>query len=153
MPDRADDGSVGNDEVLLRRLLPDWVERDESGRARPKSLAFIDRRSGELSVHRQHLTTEAFVLRKHPAHGIAAFPAGAARTEGFAVVADPIENETNMDDDPSHALVVPPPATSPSKVKTLARKLAHRTDTVVIREPANTNAGAAESGDPEPDPS
>ena len=104
-------------------------------------------------MHRQHLTTEAFVLRKHPAHGIAAFPAGAARTEGFAVVADPIENETNMDDDPSHALVVPPPATSPSKVKTLARTLAHRTDTVVIREPANTNAGAAESGDPEPDPS
>lgn len=150
MPDRVDDGSIRDEEVLLRRLLPDWVERDESGRVRPKSLAFIDRRSGELSVHRQPLTSDAFVLRKHPTHGIAAFPAGAARTEGFAVVPDPIQNEPGMEDDPSHALVIPPPGTNPSKVKTLARKLAHRADTVVIREP--TNPGAADGGEPQPDP-
>lgn len=136
MPDRVDDGSVRNEEVLLRRLLPDWVERDVSGRVRPTSLAFIDRRSGELSVHRQHLTTEAFVVRNHPTHGIASFPAVAARTEGFVVVADPIANEADDDDDPSHALVIPPPGASPSRVKTLARKLAHRADMTVIREPA-----------------
>lgn len=152
MPDRVDDGSVRNDEVLLRRLLSDWIERDESGRVRPTSLAFIDRRSGELSVHRQQLTSEAFVLRNHPTHGIAAFPAGAARAEGFAVVADPIANEPDTDDDPSHALVVPPAGATPSRVKTLARKLAHRADVAVIREPANNNAGPSH-GDSDTEPS
>jgi hypothetical protein len=91
------------------------------------------------------------VLRNHPTHGIAAVPAGVARAEGFTVVADPIVNEPNADDDPSHALIIPPSAATPSRVKTLARKLAHRVEVTVIREPANTNAGP--TGEPGAEPS
>ncbi len=136
--DRGDDETVGDAELLLRRLLPDWIERDGAGGVRPKSLAFIDRRSGQLSVHRQELTTKDFVLRHHPTHGIAAFPAGGARAEGFEVIADPIANDPSTEDDPSHALVVPPSGMNPSRVKTAARKLALRADTLVIRD-ATTN--------------
>src|SRR5689334_11259446 len=108
MGDRVDDGSVGDDETLWRRIYPDWIEQDPTRGARPRSMAFLDRRSGEISVHRAHLTTEDHVVKEHPTHGIAAIKASIPRQLGYRVAADPVKNEPGMDDDPSHAVLVPP---------------------------------------------
>lgn len=134
MADRTDDGSVGDDELLWRRLYPDWVERDESGNVRARSMAFIDRKSGEISVHRAHLTTETFVLRDHPSHGLAGIAARIPRGHGYAVIADPIEGEVGVADDPSHALLVPPSESGSKRIKALARQLA--TSALLVRLPS-----------------
>jgi hypothetical protein len=133
MPNRVDDGTVADDEILWRRLLPSWVEADEAGRTRTRSLAFLDRRSGDISVHRASMTTEEFVLRNHPNHGIAALTAKAARDCGCGVAADPMQDEPDTDDDPSHTLIVPPQGLGSSRTKSLAKDLARAS--TVIREP------------------
>lgn len=140
MADRADDGSVDDDEVLWRRIYPDWIERDAAGGARPRSMAFLDRRSGEISVHRAHMTTETFVIRSHPTHGIAALKAKVPRELGYAVVPDPIKNETGVDDDPSHAVLVPPSGAGSKRVKALARQLAEAA--TLVREPVAATSAA-----------
>ena len=103
MPSRVDDPTINNDEVLWRRLLPEWLHTEESGRIRAKSFAFTDRLSGELSVHIAALTTQAAVLAGRPNDRIAAIEAGYPRSLGFAIVHDP------KPEDPSHALICPSP--------------------------------------------
>lgn len=152
MPDRRDDGSVGDDEILWRRLLPDWVEPDGSGQTRTRSIAFLDRKSGEISVHRSHLTTESFVLRDHPTHGIAALPAHIPRSNGYTVAADPVQGEEGEDDDPSHVVLVPPSDAGSNRIKTLARVLA-RASTVTRPPVAPSQAANDTDGrDPVSDP-
>ena len=103
MPPRVDDPTINDDEVLWRRLLPEWLHTEESGRIRARSFAFIDRRSGELSVHIASLTSQGRVLAGRPNDRIAAFKAALPRSLGFAIVRDPTS------DDPSHALICPSP--------------------------------------------
>src|SRR5436305_1384418 len=112
-PGRADDPSIGDDEILWRRILPDWVHREPDGSTRPQSIAMVDRNSGELSVHIAALTTVEAILKKRPGDYVVAFRAGAPRGWGLKVVRDPDP------DDPSHALVCPSP--NQSQAKKLAR--------------------------------
>lgn len=135
MLDRVDDGTIADDELLWRRIKDDkeWVVRDETGKLRASSVAFIDRLSGEVSVHRTSMTTEAFVLRNHPAHGIAELHASVPRTLGYRVVADPVRDEPGSDDDLSHAVLCPPVDAGSARIKKLARKLAGQSQ--IIREP------------------
>jgi hypothetical protein len=152
MPDPVDDGSVGNDEVLWRRVFKNWVEPDENGQPRTRSLAFLDRRSGKISVHRSHLTTEAFVLRNHPTHGMVALLARSPRSNGYPVAADPVQDEPGQDDDPSHALLLPPKGAGQSRLKTLAKVLARASK--VIRPPVGWDQPANDgpAHDPISDP-
>ncbi len=112
MPDRVDDGSIGDDQILWRRIVvPDWCPE---GHDRPAKVAFIDRLSGELSVHWSIKTTREKVLHGFPDDKIAAFRAGLPRQLGYKVVPDPDE------DDPSHVLICPTP--HGAKARTIAKE-------------------------------
>jgi hypothetical protein len=103
VPDRVDDASIQNADVLWRRILPDWTVTDEDGSHRVSSAAFRDNVDGNVSVHLAHLTTAESVLEGRPADGIAAISAGVPRSLGYLLVRDPTE------EDPSHCLICPPP--------------------------------------------
>lgn len=136
MRDRVDDGTVADGELLWRRIVDDedWIVRDETGKIiRVSSAAFIDRLSYEVSVHRSSMTTEAFVLRNHPTHGIAELRASVPRALRHLVVADPVVDEPEEDDDLSHAVLCPPADVRNEKLKKLARKMAQQSP--LIREP------------------
>jgi len=99
MPERLDDPTVADHEVLWRRILPEWIHRSPDGTCRPASMAFLDGLTGEVSVHRAGLTTIERALQDHPNHSLASIQASLPRSLGLVVAADP----TN--EDPSHALI------------------------------------------------
>src|SRR5882757_9908348 len=101
--ERQDDPAIADDEILWRRVLPEWIHTEANGNTRPQSISFVDRRSGELSVHRARLTTAERVLNGWPGNRIAAFPASLPRSLGYKLICDA------TDDDASHALVCPSP--------------------------------------------
>jgi hypothetical protein len=83
MPTRADDATVGDEEVLWRRIRPEWVQREPDGTSRPGSFAFMDRTpSAELAVHIASLTDPDRVLQGHPQDRLAAVKAGLPRSLG-----------------------------------------------------------------------
>jgi hypothetical protein len=108
--DRVDDLSIDAEEVLWRRVLPDWLHREPDGRVRAGSHAFIDRQSGELSVNIAALTSIESVRQTRPGDFILAFKAGVPRKLGLKIVRDP------EPDDPSHALICPSPDKKQAKV-------------------------------------
>ena len=104
MPVRVDDGSIGDDEILWRRLIPAWIVRNPDGTfLRASSAAFDDGIDGEVSVHLASLTTTDRVLEGRRDDSVVALPARFPRSLGHVVVRDP------KPDDPSHALICPPP--------------------------------------------
>lgn len=119
-PHEQDDPTIGDSEVLWRRILPrdDWKTEDSAGNVRPSSAAFRDDLSGEISVHIAALTSKETVLDGHPDHSIASITARDARDQGYLVVRRPEA------DDPSHALLIPGPQLTPTSVIKRARKLA-----------------------------
>jgi len=94
---------VADDEILWRRIIPDWLHPLGSGAYRPQSMSFHDRRSGNLSVHRAKLTSREQVLKNRPKDSVAAFSCSLVRSLGLEVRPDPDMN------DPSHALIIPSP--------------------------------------------
>jgi hypothetical protein len=123
MPTRVDDPTIGDEEVLWRRIRPEWVQREPDGTSRPGSFAFMDRTpSAELSVHIASLTDQDCVLQGYPQDNLAAIKAGHPRSLGYAIVRDPTP------EDPSHALICP----SPNKGN--ARKIAKQASWVVLRD-------------------
>jgi hypothetical protein len=72
-----------------------FLDPEPSGRVRPGSFAFMDRLSGELSVHIAALTTLDRALAGRPDDSLAAIKAGRPRSLGSALVRDP------KPDDPS----------------------------------------------------
>jgi hypothetical protein len=124
MPPRVDDRSIADDEILWRRIIPEWLCREADGTIRPGKVAFIDRLSGEVSVHIASILGDPnLALRGRPADSLAAIKAGHPRSLGLAVVRDP------KPDDPSHALLCPSP--TPGK----ARQIAKQAVWVVLRNP------------------
>jgi hypothetical protein len=101
MPERVDDPTIEDKARLWRRILPQWVHRKPDGSVRPASFAFLDRLSGELSVHIASLTTQERALQGHPDDSLAEIEAGFIRSLGYAVVRDPTPG------DESHALICP----------------------------------------------
>jgi hypothetical protein len=110
---KADDPTVGDYEVLWRRIHPNWISLQE-GKEEISSAAFKDE---EMSVHIASLTTPTAILARYPTHRLAAFTAGQARSEGYIVVGNPTP------DDPSHALVLPREKLSRSGLVRLAKRL------------------------------
>jgi hypothetical protein len=125
MPERVDDLSIPDDEPLWRRILPDWLCPIEDGGFRPSSAAFLDNRSGEVSVHVASLTTAELVLRDRPGEGIAEILAHVPRSLGHAIVRDPTEQ------DRSHALICPPVGRGRGRRKQDARLMAGQARWVV----------------------
>ena len=123
MPTHVDDPTIGDDEVLWRRIRPEWVQREQDGTIRPASVAFIDRTpSREVSVHIASLTDQDRVLQAYPEDSLVAIKAGHPRSLGYAIVRDPTP------EDPSHALICP----SPNKGD--ARKIAKQYNWVLLRD-------------------
>jgi hypothetical protein len=120
MPPRVGDPSIGDDEVLWRRIIPQWVYQMPNGESRPSSAAFLDNYTGEVSVHLAALTDVHRVLAGRPNDRLAAILAGFPRSLGHVIACDPTEN------DPSHTLICPPPHKSKSQRKSDARKIAEQ---------------------------
>jgi hypothetical protein len=130
MPERVDDPSIGDDEVLWRRINPDWIQVEVDGTVRPKSMAFVDRRSQELSVHIASIMADPnLALHDRPDDSLAAIRAGHPRSLGYAIVRDP------KPDDPSHALICVSTAQGETGKITQgdARKIAKQAVWVVLR--------------------
>lgn len=113
MPDAKNDPSIVDGTRLWRRIPPAWIAHDDSG-ARPMSMAFKDRRSGEVSVHIADLTSMDAVLTAYPGVSIVEITAGDVRAVNCGIVRAPIP------DDPSHAVICPSP--TKSGARTLAAK-------------------------------
>jgi hypothetical protein len=118
-----DDPGIPDAEGLLRRVIADWVDpRDGTLIAS----AFLDRRSGFVSVNRASMTTRDKVLKDYNHTGIAELKAAFPRFIRHAVASDP------QPDDPSHALIVPPgDLDTMSKRKAAARQMAKAARMVV----------------------
>lgn len=91
----ADDATIADEEVLWRRLIPEWV-RAEGETVRISEGAF---RTHEMSVHIASLTSAGQVLASYPGVRLARFTAGDVRATGCILFRAPTE------EDPSHAIV------------------------------------------------
>jgi len=121
MPQRKDDPSIGDNEVLWRRIHPHQIVQEPDGSVRPGSFAFQDNTStSELSVHIAAMTDQHRVLQGYSRQSLVAIRAGLPRSLGYAIVRDPTP------DDPSHALICPSPT------KSHARQLAKQAIWVVL---------------------
>jgi len=103
MSSPIDDGTIHDEDWLLRRIHPQQVVMDSNkGYYRPSSAAFRD---PELSVdaepflHSQGLDWK-FCILKYPTYSLVRFMAKAARELQLPVVPDPLPDNT------SHALVL-----------------------------------------------
>jgi hypothetical protein len=126
MPVREDDQSIADDEILWRRIqnIPDWIKRNEDGSFRTTSVAFLDGRTNEVSVHRAILITQEKALEGKPDDGLVEIRAGFPRSLGQFVVYDPIQNHPTLKDDISHSLICPPQYATKGSRKSDARKMA-----------------------------
>ena len=105
MPDReiTNDPAIADSEVLLRRLLAEWVVPGDRGRMRIASAAF---KSFELSIlflalmERQGRPKED-ALKEHPDDSLCSVSAGLARQLEQGVIYD-----TEPPRDPAHGLVI-----------------------------------------------
>lgn len=115
MTEREDAKTISDDDLLWRRIVnkPEWVNPNTG---RVSSAAFIDRYTGEVSVHLARLTTQEKALAGRPDDGLVKLVAGLPRSLDLIVAYDPKE------DDPSPSLICSPTGSGISKSK--ARKLA-----------------------------
>jgi hypothetical protein len=102
---------------LWRRVHPKQLKRNPDGSLRASSASFKDSR-GELSVHIASLTTLEEILRRRPEMSVAQVTAGKVRSLGYVVIAAPTA------DDPSHAVITPPPQRGRGQVDRDATELA-----------------------------
>lgn len=117
MAERVDDPTISNDDLLWRRIVnqPEWISHNADGSWRVSSAAFLDRYTGEVSVHLARLTQQEQALAGRPDDGLVELVAGLPRALGLIVVYDP-------QDDLSHSLICPRPGSAIGKGE--ARKLA-----------------------------
>jgi hypothetical protein len=85
---RVNDDELSDDRVLWRRILPEWIYK-EGGEYRPASLAFIDRRTGEVSVFVTDLTDEYTIMSDYPNESLLAFEARVPRSIGCIIAKTP----------------------------------------------------------------
>ena len=110
--ERADDQAIRNEDELWRFVHPSQLYLDpQTKRVRPKSGAFIDRNTGEMSVDVARLTSLGVVRDRKPQHSIARFTAGDVRLmeTKYRVCSAPIlpDNLEQEPPNPAHAVVCP----------------------------------------------
>ncbi len=133
MPERVDDSSIPDDERLWRRIIPQWLCRDDAGNWRPSSAAFKDSLSREVSVLIAALTTQEAALRDRPADSLAEITAAVPRSRGYKVARDPEGGDTP--DDPAHAVLCPPAGRGKNQTRRDALAMAAAAQWIVLREP------------------
>jgi len=127
MQPRFDDSSICDEERLWRRIIPQWIVPTEDGKLRPSSSAFLDGYTGEVSVHIAALTDQYKALEGRPNDSLVEIKAGLPRSLGHAIVRDPTEQ------DPSHALICPPPEKPRKQRKSDARRMAEEAQWIVLK--------------------
>jgi len=106
MANRVDDTSVGDQELLWRRILDrpmEWWTEREDGSIRPSSAAFKDS-ANEVSVNVASQTTQSAILKDYEPNGLVSIPASLPRSLDHIVAAT---NEPDDPDDPSHRVICP----------------------------------------------
>src|ERR1043165_7016155 len=102
---------IYDDDVLWRRLHPDWLQVDpKTGQARITSAAFRDG-DNEVCVHLARLTSRESIEASHPNMGTAAIEARIPRSCEHSVEHEPEEG------DPSHAVIRPPAGRGVNQIK------------------------------------
>jgi hypothetical protein len=131
MTERTDDLTIGDGDLLWRRIIPSplWVLPQADGTYRLSSAAFLDNHTGEVSVSLAALSTPEKVLSAYTNFSLVELRAGVARALGYRLVRDPTP------EDPSHALICPPPDRSKNQRKADARRMAAEARWVVFRPP------------------
>jgi hypothetical protein len=94
---------IPDDEVLLRRLVPDWIVPGEQGRMRISSAAFKHREMSILflTLLRQQRRQIEDALTGHPGDSLCSITVGLARKLGQEIAYD-----TGPPHDPAHGLVM-----------------------------------------------
>ena len=77
--DRVDDEDLGDETLLYRRIIPGWIIR-EDGEYRPQSIAFVDRRTNEVSVFVADMTTASAIMQDYPDQSLVEFEAALPRS-------------------------------------------------------------------------
>lgn len=137
---REDDSSIPDEEKLWRRIPKSQIVPGDDGKPRPSSAAFRDRETGEISVHLSSLTTKEAALERFPEFSLAEIPAGLPRSLGYSVARDPIKDDSILPDDPSHALVCPPPSRSLNRCRKDHSVMAVQSQWAVLREGHSPNS-------------
>jgi hypothetical protein len=127
----TNDPSIANDEVLLRRLQPDWIVPGDHGRMRIASAAF---KHEEMSIVFRTLleSQRRFVqdaLSGHLDNSLCSITAGLARDLAQGVVYD-----VAPPNDPAHGLVVG------KKTKAVANRFAREAAWVIPSAPPPTRS-------------
>lgn len=107
MANRVDDVSLGDRELLWRRILDrpmEWFTEEEDGTLRPSSAAFKDS-TNEVSVNVASQTSLDAVMDGYGDQGLVSIPAGLPRSLNHIVAATV---ERDDPDDPSHRVICPP---------------------------------------------
>ena len=101
-------------DILWRRIPndPNMVKEEPNGNLRLTSAAFRDGSTGEVSVHLAKLTTIEKALSNKADKGIVAIEAAYPRSLNHLVAYDPVKDDPNLEDDPSHTLICPPEQSS-----------------------------------------
>jgi len=130
MPERVDDPSIADYELLWRRIpnVPSMIKWNHDGTFRLTSAAFKDGNNGEVSVHLAKLTTQERALTSKPDNGLVEIEAGFPRSLGHKIVYDPTE------DDISHTLICPPQGVSNKSRERDAREMAGKVRWLVYSE-------------------
>lgn len=108
MPERTDDEDLGNDEILLRRVLDrpnEWFTQADDGTVITSSAAFKDS-TLEVSVNVASQTNQTKILGEFSNDGLVSLLAGVPRSLDH-IVSKTLE--PNDPDDPSHRVICPPP--------------------------------------------
>ena len=118
---------VRDEDILWRRILnnPNMLKTEPSGSLRPSSAAFLDGRTGEVSVQIARLTTAEKALSNKADNGIVELEASYPRSLGHIVAYDPVKYDPDLEDDVSHALIWSPEK-SPKQRKADARLMAEK---------------------------
>ena len=118
--------SIADDEVLLRRLQPDWIVPGNHGRMRIASAAFKHEEMSILfySVLQNQGRTVQDALSGHSDNSLCSITAGLARELGQLVVYD-----VEPPNDPAHGLVVG------KKTKAVANRFAREARWVIPDRP------------------
>jgi hypothetical protein len=131
MPGRplTDDPSIANDEVLLRRLQPDWIVPGNHGRMRIASAAFKHEETSILfyTLLQSQGRFVQDVLSGHPDNSLCSITVGLARDLGQGVVYD-----VGPPNDPAHGLVIG------KKTKAVANRFAREAAWVIPSSPPST---------------
>ena len=127
-----DDGSIPNETVLFRILLPGWTCGEE-GTKRPQSLAFIDGQTGEPSLFMEEPGVLAAIRDKYPNYEIARATAGVVRAAGFAIERRPAESPEYINNPNSHVVIGLAATPESNKALTrMARKIATDENTTIL---------------------